>query len=79
MKIEKRGKNHKSDVVSQVLIEGHKDSQYTFSAFWLRSSVVSVLNCVNAVTSPAGTLTVHTNFLWVALPFPQDLVVPQSP
>ena len=26
----------------------------TFSAFWLRSSVVSVLNCVNAVTASIG-------------------------
>ena len=37
----------------------------TFSAYWLRSSVVSVLNCVNAVTVSIGHLTIHSNFLWV--------------
>lgn len=46
-------------------IEQHKHKIHTFSAFWLRSSVVSVLNCVNAVTASIGGLTIHTNFLWV--------------
>lgn len=63
----------------KLLIGPLNDSQHTFSAFWLRSSVVSVLNCVNAVTAPAGGLTVHTNFLRVALSCPLDLIVLQSP
>ena len=65
--------------VSKLLIDFFLPMIHTFSAFWLRSSVVSVLNCVNAVRAPAGSLTVHTNFLRVAVSCPQDLTMPQSP
>ena len=53
--------------VIDVIKEIGKIKMRTFSAFWLRSSVVSVLNCVNAVTVPIGHLTIHSNFLWVDL------------
>lgn len=52
---------------------------HTFSAFWLRSSVVSVLNCVNAVTASIGGLTIHTNFLWVSSGFVLHFPNSQSP
>ena len=52
---------------------------HTFSAFWLRSSVVSVLNCVNAVTALIEGLTIHTNFLWVMTVIALHLPPSQSP
>ena len=38
--------------------------KYTFSAFWLRSSVVSVLISVTTDMLPTGSLSCHINFLW---------------
>lgn len=61
---------YKRGCTSELLMHAEKCDDYTFSAFWLRSSVVSVLNCVNAVTASAGGMTVHTNFLRVMVSFP---------
>ena len=66
----RKSETRKRDPPRRVLIAVGKGGQHTFSAFWLRSSVVSVLNCVNAVKASAGGLTVHTNFLRVALSLP---------
>lgn len=79
IRVYKRKRHRKRWMTWRVLIIVLREVFHTFSAFWLRSSVVSVLNCVNAVKVPAGGLTVHTNFLRVALSLPQDLVVLQSP
>ena len=62
-----------------VLLEEGENDEHTFSAFWLRSSVVSVLNCVNAVTASARGLTVHTNFFRVVVSCPQGMRELQSP